>query len=360
MMKRTLCAILSALFLSIAAIPCSATDTEIAAQREYHGFSDVAQDSWCYEAVKLCYEAGLMNGTTDTTFSPQSPLTAAQLTVLAARLYDLRSDGTGVVPELPDLTESYLRFYDEAGNLIRAYTLTDAPVYSAIEEDSVFISLSEMPGDPSLPETCILEIGFPEYCPLRRYTGLRASYETMAGTMSHGLSGTGYRITAPQIAARCFFLGDTRAETLAAWQNSWWFPAAFYLSSQGLLNLSGDLIYRLDPEAQYTGQYDLLFSQSATRALAAWLMDLSAGELTVRNEWTHVPADVDPEDPDAAAIVRLYQAGVLTGVDAENFAPDAPLTRAQAAVIFARILDPDLRVTLQTNGSPGISNQNER
>lgn len=349
MMKRTLCAILSALFLSVSAIPCAAADTAISAQREYHGFSDVAEDSWCYEAVKLCYEAGLMNGTTDTTFSPQTPLTAAQLTVMAARLYDLRSGGSGVVPDLPDLTESYLRFYDEEGNLLRAYTLTDTPVYNAMKEDSLFISLSEMAEDPSLPETCILEVGFADYCPLRRYTGVRESYETVPGTMSHGLSGTGYRITDPQITALCFFLGDTQAETLATWQNSWWFPAAFYLSSQGLLNLSGELIYRLDPGGQHTGQYDLLFSQSASRALAAWLMDLSAGELTVCNESVSIP-DVDPESPDAAAIERLYQAGVLTGVDAAGrFSPDAPLTRAQAAVIFARILDPDLRITLQNS-----------
>lgn len=344
-MKRTLCAILSALFLSVAAIPCGAADTAVPRLREYAGFSDVSPDSWCYEAVELCYEAGLMNGTSDTVFSPQSPLTAAQLTVLAARLYDLRSGGTGTVPELPDLTGSYLRFYDEAGTLLRSYTLTDPLVYNATQADSVFISLSDEPGDPSLPETCILEIGFPGYCTLRRYSGLRSSYEAVPGTMSQGLSGTGYRFADEQVAARLLFLGDTRAETLAQWQDAWWFPAAFYLSSQGLMNLSGDLIYRLDPEGRHSGQYDLLFSQSASRALAAWLMDLAAGDLTARNGTPSIP-DVDPASQDAAAITRLYEAGVLTGVDdAGNFAPSSPLTRAQAAVIFARVLDPDLRVT---------------
>ena len=64
-----------------------------------------------------------------------------------------------------------------------------------------------------------------------------------------------------------------------------------------------------------------------------------------RNAAVSIP-DMDPDSPDSAAAARLYQAGVLTGVDTVgNFAPDAPLTRAQAAVIFARILDPDLRVT---------------
>ena len=100
------------------------------------------------------------------------------------------------------------------------------------------------------------------------------------------------------------------------------------------------------PQGQHTGEYDLLFSQSASRALAAWLIDLSAGELIARNAAVSIP-DMDPDSPDTAAAVRLYQAGVLTGVDAAgNFAPDASLTRAQAAVIFARILDPGLRVTV--------------
>lgn len=90
-MKRTLCAILSAVFLSMLVIPCAAADTAAPIIRDYPGFSDVAQDSWCYDAVKLCYEAGLMNGRTETVFDTQGDLSAAQLVVLAARLYDLRS-----------------------------------------------------------------------------------------------------------------------------------------------------------------------------------------------------------------------------------------------------------------------------
>lgn len=346
-MKRTLCAILSAVFLSMLAIPCAAADTAAPIIRDYPGFSDVAQDSWCYDAVKLCYEAGLMNGRTETVFDTQGDLSAAQLVVLAARLYDLRSGGSGSIPSLPDLSQPYLRFYDENGTLLRAYTLTDAPVYNAMTADSLFFSLSDIPEDPSLPETCVLEVGFEDYCAVRRYTGTRESYETIPGTMSQGLSGTGYRIEGTQVSKLCFFLGSTEEETLAAWQDAWWFPAAFYLSSQGLLNLNGELIYRLDPQGVYAGQYEQLFSQPASRGLAAWLIDLSAGELEARNETVSIP-DVDPEaTSDADAIVRLYQAGVLTGVDAEgNFAPDAGLTRAQAAVILARVLDPALRITV--------------
>ena len=55
---------------------------------------------------------------------------------------------------------------------------------------------------------------------------------------------------------------------------------------------------------------------------------------------------MNPEEThNSAAILRLYQAGVLTGVDeAGNFGGERELTRAQAAIMLARVLDPALRV----------------
>ena len=217
-MKRTLCALLSALFLSTLAIPCSAADTAIPKIRDYPGFADVAEESWCYDAVKLCYESGLMNGTSETTFGPQGPLTAAQLVVLTARLYDLRNGGSGAIPALPDLAQPYLRF----------------------------------------------------------------------------------------------------------------------------LGPEGDLLSRLAPEGQ--ARDEELFAQSASRVLFAWLTDFAAGELSVLHETVSVP-DVTEDTQDADSILRLYRSGILTGVDASGrFHGDGTLTRAQAAVMLSRVLDPRLRI----------------
>ena len=101
MMKRIAGLILTAVFLSVLCIPCAAADTG----RAYPGFFDVAEGSASYEAVKLCYERGLMNGASDTAFSPQGKLNVAQLVVLAARLYNLQNGGDGTVPDLPDLSQ---------------------------------------------------------------------------------------------------------------------------------------------------------------------------------------------------------------------------------------------------------------
>lgn len=100
-MKRTLCAILSAVFLSMLAIPCAAADTAaplLAAERTYTPFSDIPAGAWYADAVKLCYETGVFNGTSDTAFSPQAGLTNAQLEVLAARVKWRLEGNTGTCP----------------------------------------------------------------------------------------------------------------------------------------------------------------------------------------------------------------------------------------------------------------------
>ena len=341
-MKRIAGLILTAVFLSVLCIPCAATDTG----RAYPGFSDVAEGSASYEAVKLCYERGLMNGTSDTAFSPQGKLNVAQLVVLAARLYNLQNGGDGTVPDLPDLSQPYLRFYDSEENLFASFNSAQELQYNAGEQP--YISLSNAPDAPDLPETCKLEIGFEDYGQVRSFEGVKESHESAGGTMHQGFVGTGYRFADPDAASFTMLPGIQYVEQ---YKKAWWFPAVFYLGSEGVINFDGELVYRAsggnngddsgyDPAVRFS-------KDNATRALFAWLVERSAGELEILNETVDVP-DVNPDETqDAAAILRLYQAGVLTGVDqAGSFGGDKELTRAQAAIMLARVLDPALRVRL--------------
>ena len=41
-------------------------------------FTDLAEKHWAYSYVKELYDAGVVNGTTDTTFSPNAPVTRGQ------------------------------------------------------------------------------------------------------------------------------------------------------------------------------------------------------------------------------------------------------------------------------------------
>lgn len=339
-MKRILGLILTAVFLSALAIPCAAADTA----RPYPGFSDVAEGSASYEAIKLCYERGLMNGTSETAFHPQGKLTIAQLVVLAARLYDLQNGGDGTVPDLPDMSQPYLRFCNEDGSLIASYPAGEIP-YSYTGGINPYFCLSLEEEDTSLPETCRLEIGFEGYNHIRSYQGLRQSYHSEPGTMTQGFQGTGY----------CFEDFDDPDGNSVFWYNTtnftslasaWWYPALVYLTSENKVSLLSDLVVPLAGEDGIEN-YDALtgFStDSARRDMFAWLVSAAAGELDVLNETVRVP-DVNEETPNAERILRLYQAGILTGVDqAGNFNGSGELTRAQAAMMLARVLDPALRV----------------
>jgi len=304
----------------------------------------VAEGSASYDAIKLCYERGLMNGASDAAFNPQGKLTVAQLVVLAARLYNLQNGGDGTVPELPDLSQSYLRFYDEGGGLIASYPAGEVP-YSYTGGMNPYFCLSLEEDDASLPETCRMEIGFEGYNNLRSYNGLRQTYHSEPGTMTQGFQGTGY----------CFEGFDDLNGTSVFWYNrndfsklttAWWYPSLFYLSSEGRVDYVTDLLFPAAGEEE-AENYDALtrFStDSARRDLFACLVSAAAGELDVLNETVLVP-DVNEETPNAERILRLYQAGVLTGVDkAGNFGGDKELTRAQAAIMMARVLEPSLRV----------------
>ena len=61
-------------------------------------FTDVPAGDWYESALKDCFESGLMNGKTATTFDPKGNLTIAQAMVMSARLHDIDHGGTGVLP----------------------------------------------------------------------------------------------------------------------------------------------------------------------------------------------------------------------------------------------------------------------
>lgn len=61
-----------------------------------------------------------------------------------------------------------------------------------------------------------------------------------------------------------------------------------------------------------------------------------------------VPTDADYAD----AVYMLYRAGVLAGSDdAGSFNPNSTITRAEAAAVITRIIDPNLRQTTELNGN---------
>ena len=93
-MKRTICAWLLALGLAVGtALPASAA------------FSDVASDAWYAEAVGEVSDAGIMNGTTDTTFSPDEQVTRGMVVTVLWRLAG--SPAAAAATTFPDVEDWY-------------------------------------------------------------------------------------------------------------------------------------------------------------------------------------------------------------------------------------------------------------
>lgn len=91
------------------------------------------------------------------------------------------------------------------------------------------------------------------------------------------------------------------------------------------------------------GEYDL--TAAATRAQFAALISAALPDEALEpiNDVKALP-DVAKDDPALPAILRLYNAGVLTGFDQRgSFHPDEAIPREQVAAIMTRAADRTLR-----------------
>lgn len=91
-----------AAFLLAAVLTLSLSVTAFAAVEDT-GFSDVDANAWYAEAVMYCREHNLMNGTSATTFAPESNLTRAQLATVLYRIEGTPAvTGTDAFTDTPD------------------------------------------------------------------------------------------------------------------------------------------------------------------------------------------------------------------------------------------------------------------
>lgn len=67
--------------------------------RDYSGqFADVSENAWYAPSVKTCYEMGLINGRSATSFNPQGLFTLAEAATIAARMHNIYNGGDGKIP----------------------------------------------------------------------------------------------------------------------------------------------------------------------------------------------------------------------------------------------------------------------
>lgn len=96
------------------------------------------------------------------------------------------------------------------------------------------------------------------------------------------------------------------------------------------------------------------YNSAATRAefakiLAASIDSIDLEAINIVDDGA-IP-DVSMSADYADAVYLLYRAGILTGSDSNGtFNPSSTITRAEAAAIITRIVDPDLRQSVELSG----------
>ena len=94
-MKKRILSMLLTAALAFAGMPSAWAGYEnFTEQQTYVPFSDVPEDAWYAENVRLSYTYGLLNGKSNNAFEPDSNLTVAEAVKLAACLHSIYQTGT--------------------------------------------------------------------------------------------------------------------------------------------------------------------------------------------------------------------------------------------------------------------------
>lgn len=155
-MKKLIILVFSILLLSsfmiVYAVDTNTSDVSIKFQknRHYNGsFTDVSKDEWFYEDVVAAYEYGLIDGLTDTTFSPNGDITIAQAIKLASCLHSIYYYGELNFKQSIPWYKTYLDYALNNDIIANSNVIGDALDYDAPATRFEFIQIlaGAFPGD---------------------------------------------------------------------------------------------------------------------------------------------------------------------------------------------------------------------
>ncbi len=311
---------------------------------ENGGFTDVPADAWYAPYVDYVSRYGIMIGTGDGQFEPSRELTEPECLTLALRVYDRMRNCSVALTPAPD----------DWGWI--TFTTADGTVTACGEGMLQWLVLSRAGG--FYPAIKLLTEEADAWGRSLDGTEMTMAFEddVWTGTARYHTFDKGIGYLYIQFDAG---EGPTQ-ERWADIQNAYFSLGFWYRDSYWnvqRLGLADDpafaALYGLgwlggsnDPD--YFKNY-MFTAPLCTRIKYACAVSSAAGEMEKRFPIESIP-DV-PRDPtrfapyQIDAVYALYAAGVLNGVDdAGNFAPDKTLTRAEAAAMVARVLNPELRL----------------
>ena len=300
-------------------------------------FRDVASGAWYAPYVDYVARSGIMVGNGDGSFAPEKELTNAECLTLALRLYDLVRGGDGALEPTPE----------DWGWI--TFTTADGTVTACGEGMLQWLVFSRAGG--YYPAIKLLTPEADAWGQSLDYTEMTMAFdgESWTGTAHYANvdEGIGYLYIVFDPVEK----GPTQERWFEIW-NAYFALGRWYRDSYWNTQRLG-----LQEDPAFRELYGVGFSnyqltpEICTRLRFACALAVAAGEMDKLNEVTAIP-DMTREDGGPVwapekndPVYALYEAGILNGVDAEgSFAPYKTLTRAEAAAMAARVLDPALRL----------------
>ena len=314
-------------------------------------FPDVHPGDWFAPAVQVCVENGIMLGTGEGRFEPHRELTVAETVVLGARFL-ARMEGEAI-PHLPEDPFSMARFYAQDGTLLGDFRDRVQQPLSGVGSEYLTSFreeiLAQTQGEPItlVVDAAVLEPYWDASISLwnRRYRFMDLSapltYEGVWDGECYQFDlGEDFDGDGPD-----FLIELSSFINLAAFLPEWYRDEFFYLSD--MVGINEDFLAGHDL-AQMT-QAGWLSNEKAQRDdLVSILREARSGygmALEAKDPDQYTLSLIDKLDNQELFVLRLYLAGVLTGVDGTGaYAGEKSLTRGECAAILARILEPGLRV----------------
>lgn len=294
---------------------------------EVPAFSDVEPGSWYEEGVRVCVEEGLMEGVGDGRFAPEEALSYEELIVLSARLHHILTGGDGVLPPAPgQYRTAELTFADGSPAPFQMDECTGR--FGKGAENAAYFRFPEELAAAYVGRTFTLTLHLEE---TYRYTGTMEAFSRQYPTREV----CEYALYVPlDTWEETQALSDQAALTQGGSAPGWCADAFYYADREEL--------FYIDPNRRgQPARRDQLFTLTAPAIPEGTLEDIN--QIEGVPDLPRLPEDGMPVD-----LLELYRAGVVTGSDEYGtFYGGRGLTRAEAAVILARVLRPELRIKFQ-------------
>lgn len=259
-----------------------------------------------------------MTGVSEGIFAPDKPLSGAECAVLALRLYDIQRGGDGIFEQAPE-DWGMFTLTTADGTEISGYAKDPFMYYSFIRDGNAAANLCfyveperEEWGKAQDAHAATVAVNGRVFSGVAQYWDPDNDGKNWVLSFCPDNSGD-------RGLLRDIFYSSHRG-------TAWYLDAWYYAVQNGLTDVLPGF---------YAWSYD------ASRDFFAYTM-AAVTDLPALREVITIPG-VSREEQ--SYVYALYEAGIFTGIDGYGtFGGDMPLTRAEAAVAVARVLDENQRI----------------